>query len=125
MKPRVVLYNPRAVFYTMPLALIAIASALDRTRYDVVIVDARIEADPLGRLMRELVGAVCLGVTVLTGDPIVDALATTRAVKEPAPEARSPHRERSLVRGPATARDRSPDDRQPALRLVTSGFPER
>ena len=29
-KPRVVLYNPRAVFYTMPLALLALASALDR-----------------------------------------------------------------------------------------------
>ena len=28
--PRVVLYNPRAVFYTMPLALVALASALDR-----------------------------------------------------------------------------------------------
>ena len=29
-RPRVVLYNPRAVFYTMPLALVALASALDR-----------------------------------------------------------------------------------------------
>lgn len=44
--------------------------------------DARIERDPLGRLMRELEDALCLGVTVLTGDPIVDALATSRAVKE-------------------------------------------
>jgi hypothetical protein len=31
-KPLVVLYNPRAVFYTMPLSLIALASALDRRR---------------------------------------------------------------------------------------------
>ena len=34
-RPRVVLYNPRAVFYTMPLALVALASALDRDRVDV------------------------------------------------------------------------------------------
>jgi radical SAM superfamily enzyme YgiQ (UPF0313 family) len=82
MKSKIVLYNPRAVFYTMPLALVAVGSALDRTRYEVVIVDARLERDPLGRLMEELRDALCLGVTVLTGDPIVDALATTRAVKE-------------------------------------------
>ena len=37
---RVVLYNPRAVFFTMPLALMALGSALDRTRYDVQIIDA-------------------------------------------------------------------------------------
>ena len=42
--PRVVLYNPRAVFYTMPLALVALASALDRAKFEVVIVDGRLEA---------------------------------------------------------------------------------
>ena len=32
---RVVLYNPRAVFYTMPLALLAVGSHLDPERYEV------------------------------------------------------------------------------------------
>lgn len=76
------LYNPQAVFWTMPLALMAVGSALDRTRYEVVIVDGRLEADPLGRLLEALEGdAVCLGVTVLTGAPIRDALRVSRAVK--------------------------------------------
>ena len=43
-RKKIVLYNPRAVFFTMPLGLLAVGSALDRTRYDVVIVDARLEA---------------------------------------------------------------------------------
>jgi len=83
----VVLYNPRAVFWTMPLALVALGSALDRSRYEVVIVDGRLEADPLGRLLEALDGeAVCLGVTVLTGAPIRDALRVSRAVKAARPE---------------------------------------
>src|SRR5688572_26628934 len=80
-RPRVVLYNPRAVFYTMPLALIAIASALDRGRIEVVIVDGRLEKDPLGAVVAASQGALCVSITVLTGAPIHDALAVSRAVK--------------------------------------------
>jgi radical SAM superfamily enzyme YgiQ (UPF0313 family) len=80
-RPRVVLYNPRAVFYTMPLALLALASALDREQVEVVIVDGRLERDPVRRVLAATEGAMCLGVTVLTGAPIRDALAVSRAVK--------------------------------------------
>ena len=80
-RPRVVLYNPRAVFYTMPLALVAIASALDRDRIDVVIIDGRLEKDPVGAVVAASRDAVCVGITVLTGAPIHDALAVGRAVK--------------------------------------------
>ena len=83
---RVVLYNPRAVFYTMPLALVAIGSALDRARFDVRIIDGRLEADPIGAVVNAARGAICLGVTVLTGAPIRDALAVSRAVKAAVPE---------------------------------------
>lgn len=79
--PRVVLYNPRAVFYTMPLALVAIASALDRARVKVDIIDGRLEADPVRRVVEAAEGALCVGVTVLTGAPIRDALVVSRAVK--------------------------------------------
>jgi len=79
-RPRVVLYNPRAVFYTMPLSLMAIASALDRDKIDVVIVDGRLETDPIAAVVEATEGALCLGVTVLTGAPIHDALAVSRAV---------------------------------------------
>jgi radical SAM superfamily enzyme YgiQ (UPF0313 family) len=83
---KVVLYNPQAVFFTMPLALLAIGSALDPARYEVVIVDARIESDPQAALLAHLDGALCLGVTVLTGAPISDALAISRAAKRARPE---------------------------------------
>jgi len=83
--PRVVLYNPRAVFYTMPLALVALASALDRSKVDVIIIDGRLEADPVRTVAEAAKGALCVGVTVLTGAPIHDALAVSRAVKAVAP----------------------------------------
>jgi radical SAM superfamily enzyme YgiQ (UPF0313 family) len=81
MKRRVVLYNPYAEFHTMPLALLAIASHLDRDRYEPIIVDARLESDPAGTVLRAAEDAVCLGVTVLTGAPIRDAVRVSRAVK--------------------------------------------
>ncbi len=84
--PRVVLYNPRAVFYTMPLALVALASALERSKVDVVIIDGRLEADPVRAVAAAAKGALCVGVTVLTGAPIHDALAVSRAVKAVEPE---------------------------------------
>ena len=83
---KVVLYNPRAVFFTMPLALLAIGSELDPAEYEVVIVDGRFEDDPVAAVLAQLDGAVCLGVTVLTGAPLLDALAVSRAVKQARPE---------------------------------------
>ena len=78
---RVVLYNPRAGSFTMPLALLAVGSHLDPERYEVIIVDGRLEADPVQAVLTACGGAVCLGVSVLTGAPIGDALAVTRAVQ--------------------------------------------
>ena len=80
MLPKVVLYNPKAVFWTMPLALTAIGSALDRNRYRVVIVDGRL--DPPESLLAHLEDALCLGMTVLTGAPLKDALAVGDLVAE-------------------------------------------
>jgi len=85
-RPKVVLYNPWAVFYTMPLALLAIGSELDPDLYEVVIVDARVESDATGTVLAHIGEAVCFGVTVLTGAPISDALAVSRAVKRARPE---------------------------------------
>jgi len=87
-KHRIVLYNPRAPFFTMPLGLIAIGSALDRSRFDVTIVDGRLEDDPLARLVEATDGAACLGVGVLTGTPITDAIAATEAVRARHPSCR-------------------------------------
>jgi radical SAM superfamily enzyme YgiQ (UPF0313 family) len=83
---RVVLYNPRAVFYTMPLAVLAVGAHLDPERYEVTIVDGRLESDPAAALAARLDGALCLGVTVLTGAPIADAVRLSRAAKAVRPD---------------------------------------
>ncbi|MGH9640948.1 MAG: B12-binding domain-containing radical SAM protein [Terriglobales bacterium] len=82
---KVVLYNPRAVFFTMPLALVAIGSELDPALYEVITVDARLESDARRSVLAHLDGALCLGVTVLTGAPIADALQISRAAKRAYP----------------------------------------
>jgi anaerobic magnesium-protoporphyrin IX monomethyl ester cyclase len=85
-RQKVVLYNPPSVFWTMPLALVAVGSALDPSRFQVVIVDGRLEADPVAKLLAQVDDTtVCLGVTVLTGAPIRAALAATRAVRQANP----------------------------------------
>jgi anaerobic magnesium-protoporphyrin IX monomethyl ester cyclase len=83
---KVVLYNPRAVFFTMPLGLLAVGSDLDPQRYEVVIVDGRLEEDPERAVLAHLDNAVCLGVSVLTGDPIRDAVRISRAAKAHRPD---------------------------------------
>jgi radical SAM superfamily enzyme YgiQ (UPF0313 family) len=75
-----------AVFHTMPLALLAIGSNLDRERFDVRIIDARISKDAEAEVLREIEDALCFGVTLLTGRPIADALKILRAVKAARPE---------------------------------------
>jgi radical SAM superfamily enzyme YgiQ (UPF0313 family) len=83
---KVVLYNPEAVFFTMPLALLAIGSELDPEIYEVVTIDGRLEPDSQSAVLSQLDGAVCLGVTVLTGAPISDALNISRAAKRARPD---------------------------------------
>ncbi|WP_299438749.1 radical SAM protein [uncultured Aquimarina sp.] len=78
---KILLYNPKAVFFDMPLALLAIGSALDQNKYKVIVIDGRIDKNPMDRINEHLDGAICFGVTALTGSPIKDALEITRAVK--------------------------------------------
>ncbi len=84
MRHKVVLYNPKAVFWTMPLPLLAVGSALDPAEFEVVIVDGRIH--PQEKLLEALDGALCLGISVLTGAPIEDAIAVSKAVKKRRPD---------------------------------------
>ncbi|HHG85894.1 MAG TPA: B12-binding domain-containing radical SAM protein, partial [Bacteroidetes bacterium] len=83
---KVILYNPKAVFFDMPLALVAIGSALDSKRFEVVIIDGRLEADAQAAVAAALPGALCFGVTTLTGAPLRDAIAMTRFVKQQQPD---------------------------------------
>ncbi|HQV34465.1 MAG TPA: cobalamin-dependent protein, partial [Calditrichia bacterium] len=85
-KHKVVLYNPRSVFFDMPLALLAIGSALDSRRFEVEIIDARLTQNPQQALAAALPGALCLGITVLTGAPLADALEMSRYAKRHFPQ---------------------------------------
>ena len=84
-RKKVILYNPKAVFFDMPLALLALGSVLDAKKYEVIIVDARVEDRPLEMIERHLPTAICIGITVITGTPIKDALYMSAKVKELAP----------------------------------------
>lgn len=66
----------------MPLSLIALASNLNPDKYDIRIIDARLEKNPLAKLIAESKNALCVGMTVLTGAPIKDALFASRKLKE-------------------------------------------
>ena len=83
---KVVLYNPKAVFFTMPLALLAIGSELDPDIYEVITIDARLDPDAEQTVLGHISDAVCFGITVLTGAPISDALQMSRAVKHARPD---------------------------------------
>ncbi len=70
----------------MPLALLAIGSELDPEIYEIVTIDGRLDADADSAVLSNIEGAVCLGVTVLTGAPISDALRISRAAKRARPD---------------------------------------
>ncbi len=77
MKRTIILYNPAAPYYTMPLQFLALASVIDQDKYEVKIIDARIEKSVrrAHALVKELLpNAVCLGVSTITGTPIKDAV---------------------------------------------------
>lgn len=80
-RQKVVLYNPKAVFYDMPLALLAIGSMLDPQHYEVIIIDGRVHPKPLQAVIEACAGALCLGITSLTGNPLRDALEVTRKAR--------------------------------------------
>jgi len=86
LKPKLLLYQPRCLFFTMPLGPLAVASAVNRDRVQSIIIDGRLDADPVAVLEAHLDEAVCFGVSVLTGAPIEDALRVSREVKARRPE---------------------------------------
>lgn len=80
MKKTIILYNPAAPYYNLPLQFLALASVIDREKYDVRIIDARIERSvhAAHKKVRELLpNAACLGISVITGTPIKDASAVS------------------------------------------------
>ena len=80
----IVLYQPRDARRTMPLGLLRLASCLGE--HPVVIVDGRLDLAPEARVAELAREALCLGSTVRTGPPIVDALRISRAARTANPD---------------------------------------
>ena len=85
-RKKVILYNPKAVFYDMPLALLAIGSTLDEKKYEVIIIDGRLIDNVLESIEPHLKDAICFGTSVITGSPISDALDISEQVKKRQPD---------------------------------------
>ncbi len=79
---KVVLYNPQSPFFDMPLALLSIGTNLEQHGYTVVIVDARMEDQPMEKLLYHAKDAFIIGMSVLTGAPLKDAITAAKACKQ-------------------------------------------
>jgi radical SAM superfamily enzyme YgiQ (UPF0313 family) len=87
-KKKVVLFFPAYASNEAcpPLALIAIAGPLVTAGYEVKIIDTAMETDYAGAVMREVDGALCLGISLVTGPMIRGTIAVSRAVKKKHPD---------------------------------------
>ncbi len=69
-----------------PLALIAVAAPLVEAGYEVKIVDSALDEDYLEAVLRELEGALCLGISLITGPMIRGAVEVGTAAKRLYPD---------------------------------------
>ncbi|MEE8584509.1 MAG: radical SAM protein [Acidobacteriota bacterium] len=69
-----------------PLALISIAAPLLQAGYSVRIIDSTLEKDYLKAVLSEMEDALCLGISIITGPMIREAVAVGRAVKQKHPQ---------------------------------------
>jgi radical SAM superfamily enzyme YgiQ (UPF0313 family) len=84
----VVLYHPEVFdgFYRLPISLLALAAALENSPYEVVIVDANVEAEPLKRLETLAPEALCIGMTTMPGRQTMNAYQDSLRLKARFPE---------------------------------------
>ncbi len=69
-----------------PLALLALAPILERRGYRVEIIDSTIEPRFKERILEQLDEAICLGISIVTGPMIEEAIEVSRAVKAKNPK---------------------------------------
>lgn len=83
-RPKIVLFHPRVALphlHRMPWSVLVLAGNIDRTRFDVVIVDGGKEPDPIRALFDACEGALCCGISCFTGNQTVNALKAARALR--------------------------------------------
>ncbi len=77
-------YNSQEI--SPPLALVSLAAPLLQEGYEVRIIDQSLEKDYVGTVLREMQGALCLGISIITGSMINGAVEVGKAVKNEHPE---------------------------------------
>lgn len=87
MSEKIVLFRPlpnqeKRPIVSAPLSLLTAASLLDRDGFTVKIIDALVEPDYAAQLLRHADGALCVGITAMTGYQIHDGLAVSAQVKK-------------------------------------------
>ena len=87
MKRKVLLFFPsyRSIEAAPPLALLALAPILEQKGYDVEIIDSTIEPNFENRILDQLDHSVCLGISIVTGPMIEEAIRVAVAVKSRRP----------------------------------------
>ena len=88
MKKTVLLFFPsyRSIEAAPPLALLALAPIAEQRGLTVDIVDSTIEPRYRERILHQLDDAVCVGISIVTGPMIYEAIELARAVKSARPD---------------------------------------
>ena len=84
MKGKVVLFYPAydGPPLSAPLCLLSLASPLLQAGFEVVLIDAVIDPNAEARVLKESAGALCLGISVLTGPMILGAIRVAQSMKK-------------------------------------------
>lgn len=90
-KPKIVLLFPSPlgdIGYSLeiPLSILSVAAPLHEAGYEVVLIDERINEDPEADILAAVDGALCFGVSTITGHQLKQAIHFSRLVRQHHPE---------------------------------------
>ena len=88
MAKKVILFFPsyRSIEAAPPLALLALAPIAEQRGLEVDVVDSTIQPDYRERIVTQLDGALCVGISIVTGPMIVEAIEVAKAIKAARPD---------------------------------------
>src|SRR6516225_5806698 len=88
MAKKVLLFFPsyRSIEAAPPLALLALAPIAEQRGLEVDVVDSTIQPDYRERIVTQLDGALCVGISIVTGPMIVEAIEVAKAIKAARPD---------------------------------------
>ena len=88
MARKVILFFPsyRSIEAAPPLALLALAPIAEQRGLEVDVVDSTIQPNYRERIVTQLDGALCVGISIVTGPMIVEAIEVAKAIKAARPD---------------------------------------